>query len=108
MGRHIHVHLNGDAFNEEDHPRAQNGKFGAGGGGASKTKRPTAPNLPGPNAQRAIKAIQAAATKGDWRAVENVNLLGIHPQVVAFRNAVSKHLQAGGKAVNEATGRPAL
>jgi len=115
MGRHIHVHLNGDAFSESDHPRSQNGQFGSGGAGgkssskgkAGASKAPAPPNLPGPKAQAAIKAIQAAAAKGDWRGVENVSMLGVHPLVHTYRESMAKHLQAAGKALNESTGRPA-
>lgn len=38
MTRHIHIHIHRsstkDAWNEADHPRAANGQFGSGGGGA--------------------------------------------------------------------------
>ncbi|MDT6962920.1 hypothetical protein QTN24_15575 [Cupriavidus sp. SZY C1] len=37
---HIYVHVRDSTWNEEDHPRAQNGQFGSGGGagGAGKVK----------------------------------------------------------------------
>lgn len=126
MAKHIHIHLapgmrvtgarTGDAGNwdESKHKRADDGKFGSGGGGKaapaksapSKSKAPAAPNLPGPKAQAAIKAIQAAASKGDWRAVSNVNTLGAHPQVTNYRNEMAKHVEGGGKALTEAVGKP--
>lgn len=127
MAKHIHLHLapgmrvtgtrTGDAGNwdESKHKRADDGKFGSGGGSAkaapaksapAKSKAPTAPNLPGPKAQAAIKAIQAAASKGDWRAVANVNTLGTHPQVTNYRNEMAKHVEGGGKALTEAVGKP--
>lgn len=35
MAKHIHVHVHTrDTFSESDHPRAKNGQFGSGGGGA--------------------------------------------------------------------------
>lgn len=39
---HIHIHRTKakDAWNESDHPRASNGQFGSGGGGAKKAKAP--------------------------------------------------------------------
>lgn len=71
--------------------------------GKPKGGQPVAPNLPGPRSQKAIQAIKAAAAKGDWRAVANVPVIGTHPQVHAYREAMAEHLQAGAKASREAT-----
>lgn len=119
MARHVHVHVHDDGFNESDHPRASNGKFGSGGGSAggggkgkagaggssSKPKAPTAPDLKGPKAQEAIAKIKAAGAKGDWRAVANVNVLGTHPLVATYRKEMEEHVQAGSKALTEAVGK---
>jgi hypothetical protein len=63
---------------------------------------PAAPSLQGPNAKAAIAAITTAGKSGDWRAVAGVNLLGVHPQVHAYRDAVLSHLKAGESALHEA------
>jgi len=39
MARHIHVHVHDGSFNESDHPRAENGKFGSGGGSAGGSRK---------------------------------------------------------------------
>ena len=128
MSKHIHIHLRGAArivggktgdagWDESKHKRDDSGKFGSGGGGGKKPDpkstpaaggkpkggQPVEPNLPGPRSQKAIQAIKAAAAKGDWRAVANVPVIGTHPQVHAYREAMAEHLQAGAKASREAT-----
>lgn len=128
MAKHIHIHLGKGAritgsrtldsgnWDESKHKRADNGQFGSGGGGKKpdpkstpaaggkpKGGQPVAPNLPGPRSQKAIQAIKAAAAKGDWRAVANVPVIGTHPQVHAYREAMAEHLEAGSKASSEAT-----
>ena len=121
MAKHIHIHLpariagkgrDAGEFEESKHPRAANGQFGSGGGGGgggakpaakkSSSSAPKPPDLPGPKSQAAIKAIQAAAAKGDWRAVANVSTLGTHSHVTRYKEAMQEHLQAGGKALSEA------
>lgn len=71
-----------------------------GGGGSA----PVAPNMTGPKSQAAIKAIQAAAKKGDASAVANVNTLGTHPAVTSYRDKMAEHMGAKGQALTQALG----
>lgn len=66
---------------------------------------PLAPDhLPGPKSKAAIAQIKALAAKGDWRGIANVQTMGTHPLVTAYRDKMAAHLESGGKALTEALG----
>ena len=70
MSKHIHIWLPGatrdSGFNESDHPRADNGKFGKGSGGGGSKEKPAG----NPNKAKAMAAARAGQ-KADAEAKAN-------------------------------------
>ena len=66
------VKLVGDEFREDDHPRADNGQFGSGGGGKSKPQRSPAEQAVRSYERQPVKAPQyggaAPFSFAEWRA----------------------------------------
>lgn len=113
---HIHIHSakTADAWEESKHPRAANGQFGSGGGGAKASPRPvtaTERKEPGQVRSDVIGTINKRLASGTLSAESKKELLEKKARLLAAQSAPAKQVQSatpasGGGEQKEAPARP--